>query len=50
VAPEGIALRKNDPGLTGPVTAAFNQIKSDGTYASILAKWNVSDGDIKNAG
>jgi polar amino acid transport system substrate-binding protein len=50
VAPEGIALRKNDPALTGPVTAAFNQIKSDGTYASILAKWNVSDGDIKNAG
>jgi polar amino acid transport system substrate-binding protein len=50
VAPEGIALRKNDPALTGAVTAAFNQIKSDGTYASILAKWNVSDGDIKNAG
>ena len=49
VAPEGIALRKNDAALSGPVTAAFNQIKSDGTYASILAKWNVSDGDIKNA-
>jgi polar amino acid transport system substrate-binding protein len=49
VAPEGIALRKNDPALENPVTAAFNQIKSDGTYASILAKWNVSDGDIKNA-
>jgi len=49
VAPEGIALRKNDAALSGPVTAAFNQIKSDGTYASILSKWNVSDGDIKNA-
>ena len=49
VAPEGIAMRKNDAALSGPVTAAFNQIKSDGTYASILAKWNVSDGDIKNA-
>ena len=49
VAPEGIALRKNDAALADPVTAAFNQIKSDGTYASILAKWNVSDGDIKNA-
>ena len=49
VAPEGIALRKNDSALANPVTAAFNQIKSDGTYASILAKWNVSDGDIKNA-
>ena len=49
VAPEGIAMRKNDAALSGPVIAAFNQIKSDGTYASILAKWNVSDGDIKNA-
>jgi polar amino acid transport system substrate-binding protein len=49
VAPEGIALRKNDPALENPVTAAFNQIKTDGTYASILAKWNVSDGDISKA-
>jgi polar amino acid transport system substrate-binding protein len=49
VAPEGIALRKNDPALANPVTAAFNQIKTDGTYASILAKWNVSDGDISKA-
>ena len=49
VAPEGIALRKSDTALSDPITAAFNQIKSDGTYATILAKWNVSDGDIKNA-
>ncbi len=49
VAPEGIALRKNDAALSDPVKAAFEKIKTDGTYASILAKWNVSDGDIKNA-
>jgi polar amino acid transport system substrate-binding protein len=49
VAPEGIALRKNDAALSGPVKAAFAQITTDGTYASILTKWNVSDGDIKNA-
>jgi polar amino acid transport system substrate-binding protein len=49
VAPEGIAMRKNDPALEDPVKAAFAKIVSDGTYASILAKWNVSDGDIKNA-
>jgi polar amino acid transport system substrate-binding protein len=49
VAPEGIALRKNDAALSDPVKAAFEKIRSDGTYASILAKWNVSDGDIKNA-
>src|ERR1700693_2773468 len=46
VAPEGIALRKNDAALADPIKAAFEKIKSDGTYASILAKWNVSDGDI----
>lgn len=49
VAPEGIALRKNDAALADPVKAAFEKIKSDGTYASILAKWNVSDGDITKA-
>jgi polar amino acid transport system substrate-binding protein len=49
VAPEGIALRKNDAALEDPIKAAFAQIQSDGTYASILTKWNVSDGDIKNA-
>jgi polar amino acid transport system substrate-binding protein len=49
VAPEGIALRKNDAALADPVTKAFNQIKSDGTYAAVLAKWNVSDGDISKA-
>jgi polar amino acid transport system substrate-binding protein len=49
VAPEGIALRKNDAALEDPVKAAFEKIKSDGTYASILAKWNVSDGDITKA-
>ncbi len=46
VAPEGIALRKNDAALEDPVKAAFDKMKSDGTYASLLTKWNVSDGDI----
>jgi polar amino acid transport system substrate-binding protein len=49
VAPEGIALRKGDTAVAGPVTAAFNMMKSDGTYAAVLAKWNVSDGDITKA-
>ena len=49
VAPEGIALRKNDAALSGPVTAAFAMMKSDGSYAAVLAKWNVSDGDISKA-
>jgi polar amino acid transport system substrate-binding protein len=46
VAPEGIALRKNDSALEDPVKAAFAQIKSDGTYANLLKKWNLADGDI----
>jgi polar amino acid transport system substrate-binding protein len=49
VAPEGIALRKNDAALEGPVKAAFEKMKSDGTYAALLTKWNVSDGDITKA-
>jgi polar amino acid transport system substrate-binding protein len=49
VAPEGIAIRKNDSAMMTAVTAAFNQMKSDGTYAAILKKWNVSDGDITTA-
>ena len=49
VAPEGIAVRKGDSPLEGPVKAAFAQIKSDGTYASLLKKWNVADGDIAKA-
>ena len=42
-------MRKNDAALEDPIKAAFDKIKSDGTYASILAKWNVSDGDITKA-
>jgi polar amino acid transport system substrate-binding protein len=49
VAPEGIAIRKGDTAIETPVKAAFDKLKSDGTYANLLKKWNVSDGDIKNA-
>lgn len=49
VAPEGIAVRKGNAAIETPVTAAFNALKSDGTYATLLKKWNVSDGDIKNS-
>lgn len=49
VAPEGIAMRKGDSPLEGPVRAAFAQMKADGTYASLLKKWNVADGDIAKA-
>ncbi len=49
VAPEGIAIRKGDAGIENPVKAAFDKLKSNGTYASLLKKWNLSDGDITKA-
>jgi polar amino acid transport system substrate-binding protein len=49
VAPEGIAVRKGDTGILTPVKAAFDKLKSDGTYANLLKKWNVSDADITKA-
>ena len=49
VAPEGIALRKNDAAVADAVKAAFEKMRSDGAYAAVLAKWNVSDGDITKA-
>jgi len=45
-APEGIAVRKDNPALLSAVQKAFNDIKADGEYKSILAKWNVSSGAI----
>ncbi len=49
VAPEGIAVRKGDAPIEDAVKAAFAKMKSDGTYANLLTKWNVSDGDITKA-
>ena len=49
VAPEGIAIRKNNAPIEDAVKAAFAKMKSDGTYANLLTKWNVSDGDITKA-
>lgn len=49
VAPEGIAIRKGDTEINRAVTEAFNQMKTDGTYAALLHKWNLSDGDITKA-
>lgn len=42
--PGGVALPK-DSKLTAAVNAAINELISDGTYSSILDKWNL--GDIK---
>jgi len=49
VAPEGIAVRKGDTAILNAITQAFDALKSDGTYDSLLKKWGVSDGDIRKA-
>jgi polar amino acid transport system substrate-binding protein len=46
IAPEGIAYRKGDKAIGDPVSKAFEAIKSDGTYANLLKKWGLQDGDI----
>ncbi|WP_181448581.1 ABC transporter substrate-binding protein [Nonomuraea aridisoli] len=37
----GIAVRKGNTGLHDAITKAFEQIRSEGTYDQILAKWNL---------
>jgi len=45
LAPYGIALPKGN-GMAAAVQAALKQMISDGTYASILKRWNLSEGAI----
>jgi polar amino acid transport system substrate-binding protein len=46
-APYGLALPKNS-GLDKPMLAALKKLMADGTYASILKKWGIQAGAIKN--
>jgi ABC-type amino acid transport substrate-binding protein len=47
-APYGIAMSKKSGTLDKAVLAAVKDLMADGTYAQILAKWNVSPGGISN--
>lgn len=47
VAPEGIAVRKDDPQMLSAVQNALKSIESDGTYDRLLSKWGVGSGDIR---
>jgi polar amino acid transport system substrate-binding protein len=49
VAPEGIAVRKDDTQMLDAVQKAFKAIEGDGTYHNLLVKWGVADGDIRKA-
>jgi polar amino acid transport system substrate-binding protein len=46
-APYGLALPKNS-GLDKPMLAALKKTMADGTYLSILKKWGIEAGAIKN--
>ncbi|MFD5922937.1 ABC transporter substrate-binding protein [Kitasatospora sp. NPDC058201] len=47
--PWGIALRKSDTQLRDVLAKAMNSLITDGTYSSILEKWQLSDNAIHNA-
>jgi polar amino acid transport system substrate-binding protein len=45
--PYGIAIRKSDPSILTAVQAAFNLIRKDGQYLSILKKYHLAQGALK---
>jgi polar amino acid transport system substrate-binding protein len=46
-APYGIAVPKGN-GMTKPIRDALKELMSNGTYMSLLKKWNVQEGAINN--
>jgi polar amino acid transport system substrate-binding protein len=46
-APYGIAIPKGN-GMTKPILDALKDLMSNGTYTSLLKKWNVQQGAINN--
>ena len=43
---EGIAIRKGDTSMFNAIQTAFNQLKADGTYHSLVSKWGLTTGEI----
>ncbi len=39
----GIGIRKNEAGLQAAMASALAKMRSNGSYAKILAKWNISE-------
>lgn len=46
-AQQGMAFAKNDPELRDAVLAAFRKLIANGTYAAIIAKWNLQASAVK---
>jgi polar amino acid transport system substrate-binding protein len=49
IAPEGIAVRKDDSQMLSAVQKAFNAIEGDGTYGNLLHKWGLESGDVRKS-
>ncbi len=43
----GMVVRKGDAAMAAALSEALKRIEADGTYDKILAKWHVSEGDIR---
>ncbi len=43
---EGIVVRKGDTSMLNAVKSAFDQLKQDGTYHSLIQKWGLTDEEI----
>jgi len=43
---EGIVVRKGDTSMYNAIQTAFNQLKANGTYHSIITKWGLSSGEL----
>jgi len=44
--PEGIVVRKGDTSMFNAIQTAFNQLKADGTYHSLILKWGLTSEEI----
>lgn len=45
-APEGIAVRKGDTAMLKAIQSAFDALKTNGTYKTIINKWGLTSGAI----
>ncbi|HEU5231140.1 MAG TPA: ABC transporter substrate-binding protein [Ktedonobacteraceae bacterium] len=45
-APEGIVVRKGDKAMFNAVQTAFNTVKSNGTYHTLIEQWGLTSGAL----
>jgi len=44
---QGLVVRKGDSETATTLADALGRVQANGEYEKILAKWNLSDGDIR---